>query len=233
MKLYLIPTILAPDTQMQVLPPHIFEAVKNIDAYFVEELRTARRCIGSLRTGKVIDELEFAILDKKSNEIATEAQLKQWQAADKNVGVLSEAGCPGVADPGALAVKIAHKIGIDVVPLVGPSSILLALMASGFSGQSFAFHGYLPIDRPDRIKAIAKIARLANADGQTQIFMETPFRNNHLLGDVLAIENLEMKLCIASDITDINQFIKTKIINDWRKEIPDLHKKPTIFLLSR
>lgn len=233
MKLYLIPTVLAPDTQLQVLPPHIFEAVKNIDAYFVEELRTARRCIGSLRTGRVIDELEFSILDKKSNEIFTEAQLLLWKNADKNVGVLSEAGCPGVADPGALAVKIAHKLGIEVVPLVGPSSILLALMSSGFSGQSFAFHGYLPIDRPDRIKAIAKLVRLANTEGQTQIFMETPFRNNHLLGDVLAIENLEMKLCVATDITDKTQFIKTKTINEWRKEVPDLHKKPTIFLLSR
>jgi 16S rRNA (cytidine1402-2'-O)-methyltransferase len=233
MKLYLIPTILAPDTQMQVLPPHVFEAVKQIDAYFVEELRTGRRCIGMLRTGKVIDSLEFAILDKKSNEIAVETQLKAWQAAGKDVGVMSEAGCPGVADPGAMAVKIAHKLGIEVCPLVGPSSILLALMGSGFSGQSFAFHGYLPIDRPDRIKAIAKLVKLANAEGQTQIFMETPFRNNHLFGDVIAIENLEMKLCVASDITDKTQFIQTKTINEWRKNVPDLHKKPTIFLLSR
>jgi 16S rRNA (cytidine1402-2'-O)-methyltransferase len=230
MKLYLIPTNLAPEAN-NTLTPQIFEAVKNIDAYFVEELRTARRFIGSLKIGKVIDNIEFQILDKKTSEIVIESRLKRWQSEGKDVGVMSEAGCPAVADPGALAVKIAHRLGIEVMPLVGPSSILLALMGSGFSGQSFAFHGYLPIDRPDRIKGLAKLARLAN-ENQTQIFMETPFRNNQVLEDILANVNGEMKLCIATDITDKQQFIKTLSINQWKKTIPDLHKKPTIFLLS-
>jgi 16S rRNA (cytidine1402-2'-O)-methyltransferase len=230
MKLYLIPTNLAPDAN-HTLTPQIFDAVKNIDAYFVEELRTARRFIGSLKIGKVIDNIEFQILDKKTSEIVIESRLKRWQSESKDVGVMSEAGCPAVADPGALAVKIAHRLGIEVIPLVGPSSILLALMGSGFSGQSFAFHGYLPIDRPDRIKGLAKLARLAS-ENQTQIFMETPFRNNQVLEDILANVNGEMKLCIATDITDKQQFIKTLSINQWKKTIPDLHKKPTIFLLS-
>lgn len=230
MKLYLIPTNLAPDAN-QSLTPQIFEAVKNIDAYFVEELRTARRFIGSLKIGKVIDNIEFQILDKKTSEIVIESRLKRWQSEGKDVGVMSEAGCPAVADPGALAVKIAHRLGIQVMPLVGPSSILLALMGSGFSGQSFAFHGYLPIDRPDRIKGLTKLVRLAN-ENQTQIFMETPFRNNQVLEDILANVNGELKLCIATDITDKQQFIKTMSINQWKRTTPDLHKKPTIFLLS-
>ncbi len=230
MRLYLIPTNLAPDTQNLVLPPYLFEAVKNIDAYFVEELRTARRFIGSLKIGKVIDNIDFQILDKKTSELVIESRLKRWQSEGKDVGVMSEAGCPAVADPGALAVKIAHKLGIEVLPIVGPSSILLALMGSGFSGQSFAFSGYLPIDRPDRIKGLAKLANLANGN-QTQIFMETPFRNNQVLEDILNL-NGEMKLCIAADITDKTQFIKTLTINQWKKQIPDLHKRPTIFLLG-
>ncbi|MES2796784.1 MAG: SAM-dependent methyltransferase [Bacteroidota bacterium] len=231
MKLYLIPTNLAPETQNQVLTPQIFEAVKNINAYFVEELRTARRFIGSLKMNKVIDAIEFQILDKKTSEIVIESKLKRWLSEGKDVGIMSEAGCPAVADPGALAVKIAHKLGIEVMPLVGPSSILLALMGSGFSGQSFAFSGYLPIDRTDRIKGLAKLARLSG-EGQTQIFMETPFRNNQVLEDILANTNGELKLCIATDITSNEQFIKTLTINQWKKSIPDLHKKPTIFLLG-
>ncbi len=231
MKLFLIPTNLAPDTHFQVLSPQIFEAVKVLEAYFVEELRTARRFIGSLKTGKVIDDIEFQILDKKTADLVVESKMKRWLADGKDIGVLSEAGCPGVADPGASAVKIAHKLGIEVVPLVGPSSILLALMGSGFSGQSFAFHGYLPINRPERVKALGKLVRLAN-ENQTQIFMETPFRNNQLLEDILIHTSGEMKLCIASNITDPQQFIKTLSINQWKKSPLDLHKKPTIFLLS-
>jgi 16S rRNA (cytidine1402-2'-O)-methyltransferase len=231
MKLYLIPTNLAPDTHSKVLPPQIIDTVLKVDAYFVEELRTARRFIGALKTGKVIDDIEFQILDKKTNEIVIESRLKRWQSEGKDVGIMSEAGCPAVADPGALAVKIAHKLGIEVMPLVGPSSILLALMGSGFSGQSFAFSGYLPIDRPDRIKGIYKLAKLA-ADGQTQIFMETPFRNNQVLEDLLANLHGELKLCIATDITDAQQFIKTLTVNQWKKAIPDLHKRPTMFLIG-
>jgi 16S rRNA (cytidine1402-2'-O)-methyltransferase len=232
MKLYLIPTNLAPDTHANVLPIQIIDSIKKIDAYFVEELRTARRFIGALRTGKVIDDIEFQILDKKTNEIVIESRLKRWLAEGKDVGVMSEAGCPAVADPGALAVKIAHKLGIEVMPLVGPSSILMALMGSGFSGQSFAFSGYVPIDRPARIKTLLKLAKLST-DNQTQIFMETPFRNNHVLEDILANVNGEQKLCIAANITDKDQFIKTLTVNQWKKAIPDLYKIPTIFVFGQ
>jgi 16S rRNA (cytidine1402-2'-O)-methyltransferase len=231
MTLYLIPTTLAPDTQTMVLPPQIVEVVKKLDAYFVEELRTARRFIGSLKTGKIIDEIDFQILDKKTSELVIESRLKRWLSEGKDVGVMSEAGCPAVADPGALAVKIAHKLGVKVMPLVGPSSILLALMGSGFSGQSFAFNGYLPIDRADRVKAINRLAKLAG-EGQTQIFMETPFRNNQVIQDILLHLNGETKLCIASDITDKEQKINTLTINQWKKQSIDLHKKPVIFLLG-
>jgi 16S rRNA (cytidine1402-2'-O)-methyltransferase len=232
MKLYLIPTVLAPDTQNHVLPPDIFEAVKNIDAFFVEELRTARRFIGSLKIGKVIDDIDFQILDKKTSDLVVESKLKRWQSEGKDVGVLSEAGCPGVADPGASAVKIAHKLGIEVMPLVGPSSILMALMGSGFSGQSFAFSGYVPIDRADRIKTLLKLAKLSS-ENQTQIFMETPFRNNQVLEDILANVHGEQKLCIAANITDKQQFIKTLTINQWKKTKPDLYKIPTIFVFGQ
>ncbi len=231
MKLFLIPTTLAPDTQNIVLPPQIASTIKTLDAFFVEELRTARRFIGSLKTGKVIDEIEFQILDKKTPELVIESKLKRWQTEAKDVGLMSEAGCPAVADPGALAVKIAHKLNIEVVPLVGPSAILLALMGSGFSGQSFAFNGYLPIDRAERIKSLAKLARQAG-EGQTQIFMETPFRNNQVFQDILANLNGELKLSIAADITDKTQLIKTFSINQWKKIELDLHKKPVIFLLG-
>jgi 16S rRNA (cytidine1402-2'-O)-methyltransferase len=232
MKLYLIPTNLAPDNQHDILSRQVFDVVKNVDAYFVEELRTARRFIGSLKLGKIIDDIEFQILDKKTSEIVVESRLKRWATENKDVGVMSEAGCPAVADPGATAVKIAHKLGIEVVPLVGPSSILLALMGSGFSGQSFAFSGYLPIDRPARVKTIQKLVKLASSEKQTQIFMETPFRNNQVLEDLLIHVGGDSKLCIACNITDSQQFIKTFTINQWKRQIPDLHKKPTIFLLG-
>jgi 16S rRNA (cytidine1402-2'-O)-methyltransferase len=232
MKLYLIPTNLAPETHSQILPPSVLEAVKNIDAYFVEELRTARRFIGALRLGKVIDEIDFQLLDKKTSDIVIESRLKRWMTEGKDVGIMSEAGCPAVADPGASAVKIAHKLGIEVMPLVGPSSILLALMGSGFSGQSFAFNGYVPIDRADRIKAILKLAKLSN-ENQTQIFMETPFRNNQVLEDIFNNVHGEQKLCIATNITDKEQFIKTMTVNQWKKAMPDLYKKPTIFVFGQ
>jgi 16S rRNA (cytidine1402-2'-O)-methyltransferase len=228
MTLFLIPTILAPETQETVLPPQIKAVVNELNVFFVEELRTARRFISSLKLNKVIDEITFYELNKDTPPEQTLSQLKNLKT---DAGIISEAGCPGIADPGAVAVGFAHQLGHKVVPLVGPSSILMALMASGFNGQSFTFNGYLPIDKQLRIKSLQSLEQIAKKKQQTQIFMETPFRNNQLLEDVLQNLNPETLLCIACNVTAEDEFIKTLRIKDWRKSKPDLHKKPTIFLL--
>jgi len=230
MTLYLIPTTLAPNTAQQVLAPQILEVVKQTNYYFVENIRTARRCISELKLGKVIDELVFFELDKDTTSDKVRSYFKQIPA-DATIGVMSEAGCPGVADPGAVAVQIAHELGIKVCPLVGPSSILLGLMASGFSGQSFVFHGYLPIDKIERQKVLKNLEKSAQKL-QTQIFMETPFRNNQFLEDILQTCQGNIKLCIASNVSAEDEFIQTKTISEWKKQKPDLHKKPTMFLMS-
>lgn len=229
--LYLIPTPLAPDTNGQVLTPPITDAVARLDCFFVEEVRTARRFISSLRTGRVIDETTFFDLNKDTPEADTKRQLTSLLAQHRDAGVLSEAGCPGVADPGAVAVRLAHQLGFRVEPLVGPSSILLALMASGMSGQSFVFHGYLPIDRADRSRALKQLEADAKRKQQTQIFMETPYRNNALLTDLLANAQPDTRLCIACNVTAPDALIQTRTVKEWQINLPDLHKKPTIFLL--
>ena len=228
MTLFLIPTILAHDTQETVLPPQIKAVVSELNVFFVEELRTARRFISSLKLNKIIDGITFYELNKDTPHDQTLAQLKKLKT---DAGIISEAGCPGVADPGAVAVGFAHQLGYKVVPLVGPSSILMALMASGFNGQSFTFNGYLPIDKQLRIKSLKDLEQIAKKKQQTQIFMETPFRNNQLLEDVLQNLNPETQLCIACNVTAEDEFIKTLRVKDWRKSKPDLHKRPTIFLL--
>jgi 16S rRNA (cytidine1402-2'-O)-methyltransferase len=231
MTLYLIPTYLADDTAEQVLPPTIHAIIAATDVFFVENVRTARRFISSLKTSRVIDDTLFYDLSKDTPEADTRRQLLDLLAQNRNVGLMSEAGCPGVADPGAVAVKIAHQLGIRVEPLVGPSSILLALMASGMSGQSFVFHGYLPIARPDRIKRLQQLDNEAKSKRQTQIFIETPYRNNPLLADMLATCAPDTRLCIAANLTAPDEFVQTKTIADWRNQKPDLHKKPTVFLM--
>ncbi|MFD2521017.1 SAM-dependent methyltransferase [Emticicia soli] len=228
MTIFLIPTILAPDTQNDVLSPQIIEVVKNLNVFFVEDLRTARRFISSLKIGKVIDELTFFELNKDTPKEQTLAQLKKLKG---DAGIISEAGCPGIADPGAVAIGFAHQLGYKVRPLVGPSSILLALMGSGFNGQSFVFHGYLPIEKAAKIKAIKSLEQAAKSKSQTQIFMETPYRNNQLLEDILQNVHIETLLCIAANITAEDELIKTLPIREWKKQKPDLHKKPTIFLM--
>ncbi len=228
--LFLIPSILAPDTAEAVLSPQIREVIKETDYYFVENVRTTRRFISELKVGKIIDQLHFFELDKDTPLAKVKEYFKEVPIG-KSIGVISEAGCPGVADPGALAVQIAHQLGIKVIPLVGPSSILLGLMASGFSGQSFVFHGYLPIDKIERGKRI-KVLENDSKKGQTQIFMETPFRNNQLLDDLLNQLASNTLLCIACNVTGSDEFIQTRTIADWKKQKPDLHKKPTMFLLS-
>lgn len=229
--LYLIPTPLADDTAPQVLSPTIVDVIAATDAYFVENLRTARRFITELKTGRVIDETTIHLLDKDTPQADTRKQMQELMERKRNAGVMSEAGCPGVADPGAVVVQIAHKLGWKVVPLVGPSSILLALMASGLSGQSFVFHGYLPIDRHDRGRALRFLEKEAQQRFQTQIFMETPYRNNHMMTEILAQCQPETRLCVASNITLPDAFIQTRTVREWKSQLPDLHKKPTVFLL--
>lgn len=226
--LYLIPTILAEGTENQVLSPVIREVVADLDIFFVENIRTARRFISSLKTGKVIDEIHFILLNKDTPESDTRAQV---QALTKSAGIISEAGCPGIADPGAVAVAHAHDAGIRVVPLTGPSSILLALMGSGMSGQSFVFHGYLPIDKNERKKAIQALERSAWR-GQSQIFMETPFRNDQLFQTLMETCQAETRLCVACNVTGSDEMIRTLPIKQWKQQTPKLHKLPTIFILG-
>ncbi|UTA67646.1 SAM-dependent methyltransferase [Emticicia sp. 21SJ11W-3] len=228
MNIFLIPTILAPDTQTSVLAPQIVEVITKVDIFFAEDIRTARRFISSLKVGKVIDELTFHELNKDTPQDQTLAQLKKLKA---DAGIISEAGCPGIADPGAVAVGFAHQLGYKVRPLVGPSSILLALMASGFNGQSFTFHGYLPIEKAAKVKALKSLEQTAKNKSQTQIFMETPYRNNQMLDDVLQNMGAETLLCIAANITAEDELIRTLPVKEWKKQKPDLHKKPTIFLI--
>jgi 16S rRNA (cytidine1402-2'-O)-methyltransferase len=201
--------------------------------FLVENIRSARRFISSMKCGLVLDECHFFELEtlEKEHTLLQEALL-HWKAHGSAV-VLSESGCPGVADPGAFMVKWAHKHQVNVIPLVGPSSIVMALMASGFSGQSFTFHGYVPIDKAQRKHKIMEMEQVAVAKGFTQIFMDTPYRNNQLVSDLLAICRPETMLCIASDITGEQQMIKTQSIALWKKQNIQMAKVPAMFLLGR
>lgn len=229
--LYLIPLPLTDTpTADNLLIPQVREIVATTDYYLVENVRTARRFISSLKTGRVIEQLHFFELDKRTS-LQQIAEYFKEIPQDASVGVMSEAGCPGVADPGHLAVQYAHGTGKRVVPLVGPSSILLALMASGFNGQSFAFNGYLPIQKQDKIKALKYLEKEVSR-GQTQIFIETPYRNDALVNDMLAHLQPHTQLCIAAHLTAPDEFIRTRKITDWQKNKPSLGKVPAVFLLG-
>ena|SRR5690554_6154786 len=230
-KLFLIPNVLAADTASEVISPQVREVVKSTSHYLVEDLRTARRYISSLQLGITIDDLHLEVLDKKTPETQI-AKLMAPVLQGHDMGLISDAGCPGIADPGALAVAFAHKKGIRVVPLPGPSSILLALTASGLNGQSFAFLGYIPIDKKARIDTIRDIESESRRRKRTQIIMETPFRNNHLMEDLKNTLHPFTRLCIASNITAPDEFICTKPIAEWKKTTVDLHKIPTVFLID-
>jgi 16S rRNA (cytidine1402-2'-O)-methyltransferase len=229
MILYLIPCNLAENTVDVVLSPQINEVVKNTHHYFAENIKTARRFISSLKLGIEIDTLNFYEVSKNTPYEEITSYFKE--VGDHDIGVISEAGCPGVADPGSLAVAYAHKHNLKVVPLVGPSSILLALMASGFNGQQFVFHGYLPIEKPSRSKMIKQLESDAKNKNQTQIFMETPYRNDQLLADILNTCNDHTLLCVAANITSSSESIKTQLVKDWKKNTPSYNKIPTIFLI--
>ena len=235
--IYLIPTVIAPATINNVITPQIVEIISSVDYYLVENIRTARRYISELKNGydnldlpKPISELTFVELSKQTSQEQVSGYLEKI-IEGRNAGIISEAGCPGIADPGALAVDHAHKMGIRVVPLVGPSSILLALMASGFSGQSFAFHGYLPIPSDEKIKSLKYLEAESHKRKQTQIFMETPYRNEKLLKDILVNLNPSTRLCIAKDITGPDEVIITKTVKEWKSIDISLHKIPAIFMI--
>ena len=228
-KLYVIPTVIAEDTT-EVIPQQVRDVLLNTTYFLAEDIRTARRYVSSLKLGVTIEELSFEVLDKKTNPASLERLLKPLLSG-QNVGILSESGCPGIADPGALAVAYAQKKDIEVIPLVGPSSILLSLMASGFNGQKFCFHGYLPIEQKKLEVEIKRLDSDSRKLNQTQIFIETPYRNNQLLKSLILSCNPSTLLCVAKDITSSNSYIKTKAIKDWKNTKIDLHKVPTVFLL--
>lgn len=230
--LFLIPVPLADHAAAKSFTPFLVETINQIKVYIVENEKTARKFLKEAGLKTPQSELMIHDYGKHKRDGSVEhffAQLNKGQ----DVGLMSEAGCPGIADPGAEIVAEAHKKGIKVIPLVGPNSMIQALMSSGFTGQSFAFHGYLPINKAERAKKIKELELLASRHLQTQLFMETPFRNNQLLDDLLKTCNPQTLLCIASNINAENEFIKTKSIAAWRKEQVDLHKQPTVFVLYK
>ena len=232
-KLYLIPTTLGDTGETaDVIPTSITQIINSIDEYIVENEKSARHYLKKMGIKKPLQEIILHPLNQHTqpNEIST---YLNSIADGKNIGIISEAGCPAIADPGSEVVKIAQRKNIQVIPLVGPSSILLALMASGFNGQNFTFNGYLPKERSERIAKIKDLERLAQRKNQTQIFIETPYRNMHLLEDLVSSCESATQLCIACDITLPTEFIKTKSINEWKKKMPDINKKPTIFLIYK
>lgn len=231
-KLYLIPTTLGDTAPLEVLPISVKKIIEQTDVFIVENEKTARRFIKKISSGKSQSALQLFHLNKFTNPIELPEFIDPCLKG-VNVGLLSEAGCPGVADPGADIVKLAHRMNIDVIPLVGPSSILMAIMSSGLNGQNFAFNGYLPIDKDERRKAIKRLEKLSLDHNQSQLFIETPYRNNKLLEDLSGILSGNTQVCVACDITLPTEFIKTKRADDWKKNMVDLHKRPTIFIIHK
>lgn len=227
--IFLIPSFLS-ENAIETIPAYVLTTLKSCSVIFAENERTARRFLKSMDKGIIIDNFEWHTIHNK----AEDEQIGIFKAritAGKNIAIISEAGCPGIADPGQALVYEAQKMNVEVKPLVGPSSILLALMASGLNGQHFCFLGYLPIDHADRIKKIKQIEEESFKRKSTQIFIETPYRNNKVLETILHHCNPSTQLCIAAEVTGANEYIKTKTIADWKRETIDLHKKPVIFLL--
>lgn len=231
-KLYLIPTTMGAANPMQVLPIQVKEIMEDLDIYIAENEKTARRHIKQLLPEKQQSILKFFSLNKFTEATEIPSFLNDCKEG-KDVGLLSEAGCPGVADPGAEIVKIAHNEGIQVIPLVGPSSILLAMMGSGMNGQRFTFNGYLPIDKKERKKEIKDLERLSSEKQEAQIFIETPYRNNKLLEDFLQLLHPTTRLCVACDLTLPTEYIVTKPVAEWSKTKTDLHKRPAIFIFQK
>jgi 16S rRNA (cytidine1402-2'-O)-methyltransferase len=231
-KIYLLPMLLG-DTSVDLVIPHeVKKQIISLDTFFAENIKTTRRYLRRIDKTFDIDNSLFKILNKKTSS-AELAEMLQIVKNGKDAGIISEAGLPGIGDPGSQLIAMAHNENITVIPLSGPSSFVLALIASGLNGQSFAFHGYLPVKQPQLDKQIKDIERISAQLNQTQIFMETPYRNNQMLKQLIDSCNPGTKLCIASNITTSEEYIKTKTISEWKKTTVDLHKKPTVFALLK
>jgi 16S rRNA (cytidine1402-2'-O)-methyltransferase len=228
-KVYLIPTIISENTQTAVIPAGVRDVLPNLKYFLAENVRTARRYLSSLKIYESIEPLQFQVLNKETTK---ESMLELFAPVftGHSIGILSESGCPGIADPGALAVQFAHEKNIVVVPLVGPSSILLALMSSGLNGQRFAFHGYLPVDHKQLTQVIKDLERESRIKGQTQLFIETPYRNNNIMKVMLEVLNQATLLSVAVDLTGEQEYIKTMRVSEWKKSKPVFSKLPAIFL---
>ncbi|RYH74824.1 SAM-dependent methyltransferase [Flavobacteriaceae bacterium 144Ye] len=231
-KLYLIPTRLGDNPPLEVLPISVKKIIEMVDDYIVENQKTARHFIKRVSPRKSQPSLNINVLNKYTEDFEISNFLDACKAG-KPMGLLSEAGCPGIADPGAEIVKLAHQSNIQVVPLVGPSSIILALMSSGMNGQNFAFNGYLPIDKAERKSALKRLEKLSFEQNQTQLFIETPYRNNKMLEDICSLLHQNTRICIACDITLPTEYIKTQTVNEWKKTKIDLHKRPSIFAIHK
>ena len=230
--LYLLPVTLGDTPVEKVLPAYNKEIITEIKYFIVEDVRSARRFLKKVDRSIVIDDLTFFTLNKHTSPEEISGFLKPL-AEGNSMGVISEAGCPAVADPGADVVAIAQRKNYKVVPLVGPSSIILSVMASGFNGQSFAFHGYLPIDANDRQKRLKELESRVYSENQTQLFIETPYRNNKMMEDIIKACRPQTKLCIAANITCDGEYIKTRTLKEWNGKLPDLSKIPCIFLIYK
>ncbi len=230
--LYLIPVTLGESPIEQVLPSYNTGIISNLSYFIVGNVRSARRFLKKCNPEIDINALTFYELNKHTRKEEISSFLKPLKSGS-NIGVISEAGCPAIADPGADVVAIAQRSSYKVVPLVGPSSILMSLMASGFNGQSFAFHGYLPIDGAERVKSLKQLEARAYSEDQTQIFIETPYRNDKLADDILQQCKAQTKLCIAMNISCENEYIVTKKVGAWKNTLPKMHKQPCVFLIYR
>ncbi len=230
--LYLIPTRIGDNPPLEVLPLSVKRVVENINDFIVENEKSARRFIKRIHPKKSQPKLEIYVLNKFTGPLELPDFLAPCDEG-RSVGLLSEAGCPAIADPGSEIVKLAHQKGIRVIPLVGPSSVILAMMASGLNGQNFAFNGYLPIDKSERRSELKRLERISSEQNQSQVFIETPYRNNNLLQDILSTLGSHTQLCIACDITLPTEYIHTMAISEWKKQKIDLHKRPTIFILHK
>ena len=231
-KLYLIPTRIGDNPPLEVLPLSIKKVIERLNTYIVENEKTARRFIKRISPNKSQSSLSFYLLNKYTNPGDMTSFLDVCETGE-SIGIISEAGCPGIADPGAEIVKIAHEKNIQVVPLVGPSSILLALMSSGMNGQNFTFNGYLPIDKSERKTELKRLERLSFEKKQSQLFIETPYRNDQMMRDICKCLHLGTRVCVATDLTLPSEFIKTKTVVEWKKHTVDLHKRPTLFIIQK
>jgi len=225
-KVFLIPSVLH-ENASHTIPAYIKDAVEECDAFFVENERSARRFLKSIWKEMVIDNYKWTAIHKAEQSVID--NFLQLIKTGSTVGIISEAGCPGIADPGQNLISVAHNHGARVVPLVGPSSILLAVMASGLNGQQFQFNGYVPIGEAEKVKTLKMLENDSSKKRCTQVFIETPYRNNQLLETILKVLQPSTNLCIAADLTSPSEWIKTKKISEWKKEVPDLHKRPVVF----